>query len=101
MNYETGKDGTHDPQQAMIWFRKSAEQGNARAQYWIASHYLMGDGVPKYIIQAFAWFSASAANGYHPATNSRNLCGEMLSKPQLLAAQSLAKQYCSNYKPRK
>lgn len=98
MNYETGKDGTHNAQQAMYWFRKSAEQGNGRAQYWLASHYLTGDGVPKDITQAYAWFSASAANGYFPAENPRNLCGEMLSKVDLAKAQAVANYYHSKYR---
>lgn len=98
MNYEAGKDGTHDAQQAMHWFRKSAEQGNGRAQYWLASHYLTGDGVPKDITQAYAWFSISAANGYFPAVNPRNLCGEMLSKSDLAKAQAVANYYHSKYR---
>lgn len=101
MNYEMGKDGTHNPQEAMIWFRKSAEQGNGRAQYWVASHYLTGDGVAKDNMQAYVWFSVSAANGYFPATSARDLYGNNLSESQRAAGQELAKQYFEKYQPRR
>lgn len=100
MNYEMGKDGTHNPQEAMIWFRKSAEQGNGRAQYFLGSHYLMGDGVPVDKVQAYVWFSVSAANGYYPATQARDVYGLNLSESQRTAAQELAKQYFEKYQPK-
>lgn len=93
MNYEMGTDVAHDPHRAMTWFLKSAKQGNGQAQFWVASHYFIGDGVEKDLIQAYAWFSASASNGYFPAKNPQGLCSEMLSKPELAAAQALAKHY--------
>ena len=43
--------------------KKSAEQGNAKAQYLLGVLYDTGDGVPQNNGKAFEWFAKSAEQG--------------------------------------
>ena len=45
-------------------FRKLAEQGNAKAQYWLGIMYFKGRGVPQDHAQSFAWFRKAAERGH-------------------------------------
>jgi hypothetical protein len=50
-----------DHVEAAKWFRKAAEQGNAGAQYNLATAYANGEGVSKDYVQAYMWFMLAAA----------------------------------------
>ncbi len=52
-----------DDKQAVHWFTKSAEQGDADAQYNLGLMYAEGDGVPQDDKQAVHWFTKSAEQG--------------------------------------
>jgi TPR repeat protein len=52
-----------DPAQAIHWYRKSAEQGLAIAQYNLAKRYYAGDGIDQDYAQARKWFEKAAAQG--------------------------------------
>ena len=54
---------------ALRFFRPTAEQGDARAQFGLASMYLEGKGVPQDYGQALKWFRSAAAKGF-PARNT-------------------------------
>lgn len=47
-----------------IWYRRAAEQGDARSQANLAFKYLQGRGVLKDYGEALVWFRASARQGY-------------------------------------
>jgi uncharacterized protein len=47
----------------MRWYRKAAEQGDAKAQYNLALAYMTGDGLRKNSAQARKWFLAAAKRG--------------------------------------
>jgi TPR repeat protein len=49
--------------QAAFWYRRSAEQGNAEAQYRLGVLYERGDGVAKDVAQAAAWYRRAADQG--------------------------------------
>src|ERR1035438_3990603 len=48
----------------LAWYRKSADQGDALAQFDIGSMYRHGEGVPKDAAQAAAWYRKAADQGY-------------------------------------
>ncbi|MBS9767066.1 MAG: sel1 repeat family protein [Flavobacteriaceae bacterium] len=50
-------------QKAFYWFKKSAEQDNANAQYYLGKMYYKGEGTPKDTKKAFRWFKKSAEQG--------------------------------------
>ena len=51
----------------MKWYRLSAEQGYAKAQYNIGQMYLRGDGVLQDYAEAVKWYRLSAEQGYAKA----------------------------------
>ena len=66
--YYLGENGrTKDYVEAAKWFKKSAEQGYAKAQYSIGYFYSVGVGVQKDKEEGMKWLQKSADQGYAPA----------------------------------
>ena len=61
--YYNGEGITKDYGQAVNWFRKGAEQGNADAQRNLALMYYRGQGVVQNYDQAFKWTRKAAEQG--------------------------------------
>lgn len=61
--YRFGIGVKEDQEKAVEWFRKSAEQGHAVGQYFLACAYQEGEGVPQNFGEARAWVSLSKSNG--------------------------------------
>ena len=59
---------------AAEWYTKSAEQGNASAQYYLGYMYENGYGVEQDMTKAFEWYKKSAEQGYN---NAQLKLGEM------------------------
>ena len=98
--YEKGDGVPKDIAQAVIWYRKAAEQGHAKAQFALGLSYDNGEGVPQDYQQAYAWFSVSAANGRTDGVKYRNLTAKRLSPTQLVEAQALATRYFEASRPK-
>ncbi|MNG22691.1 Localization factor PodJL [compost metagenome] len=90
-----------DKQQAALWFRKAAEQGDADAQHALGRIYDSGQGVAQDISESYAWYSVAATNGSKGAIERRESTGQKLSQAQLDAAQELAGVYLEKYPKRK
>ena len=56
-----------DYAQAVAWYRKAADQGNASAQYNLGNAYGLGQGVPQDYAQAAAWYRKAAEQGHADA----------------------------------
>ena len=52
-----------DDKEAVKWYRKAANQGNAMAQHTLGVMYYNGEGVLADNVAAYAWFKLAAANG--------------------------------------
>ena len=52
---------------AVVWFRKAAEQGNPAAQFNLGVAYAGGTGVPQSSEEARKWFQKAADQGFAPA----------------------------------
>ena len=62
--YLDGRGTTRDNKQAFYWYKKAAEGGDMTAQYVTGSFYERGgDGVPKNLNVARAYYAAAAAQG--------------------------------------
>jgi TPR repeat protein len=61
--YAYGRGVSKDPVEAMRWYRKAADQGNASAELHIGAMYGAGDGVNKDYAEAMKWFRKSADQG--------------------------------------
>ncbi|MDX9974478.1 MAG: tetratricopeptide repeat protein, partial [FCB group bacterium] len=65
-NRSTGEErgcAPHEQADSIEIHRKSADQGDASAQYLLGNAYLLGEGVPKDEIEAFGWFRKAAIQG--------------------------------------
>jgi clan AA aspartic protease (TIGR02281 family) len=65
-----GFDRPKDYAEAMRWFRKAAEQGDAQAQNEIGDMYMKGHGVPRDNAQAMRWFRKAADQGLAKAKDN-------------------------------
>lgn len=52
-----------DYAEAMRWYRKAADQGNAKAKHDVGVLYLKGYGVPQDYVEAMRWFRKAADQG--------------------------------------
>ncbi len=63
MAYGDGDGVPKDYKEAVRWYRKAAEQGDADAQDSLGSLYANGDGVPHDYKEAVKWFRLAADQG--------------------------------------
>ncbi|MGL4860784.1 MAG: tetratricopeptide repeat protein, partial [Enterobacteriaceae bacterium] len=110
--YTHGYGVEKDLQQAFNWYQKAAQQGYVLAQYNLAAAYAMGAGVEQDYVKALAWFTlvqqAQAKQSGQQASEQAEFNGKLQStierlkeilteEGKLEQAQSLAKQYASQY----
>ena len=60
-----------DDAQAVAWYRRAADQGDADGQFGLGLMYRTGQGVPQDFTQALAWYRQAADQGH--ATAQYNL----------------------------
>lgn len=72
--YYLGQGVRQDSAEAMRWYRKAAEQGNAKAQTNLGIMYYGGQGVPQDYAEAMRWYRKAAEQGY---ANAQNNIGHM------------------------
>ena len=65
------------------WYRKSAEQGYGPAQYYLATFYAAGQGVPQDYIEAYKWFTLSAGQGNTQAATVRDATAQFMTPEQI------------------
>jgi len=68
--YDKGKGVTQDYKTAVKWYKLSAEQGDASAQYNLGVMYDEGEGVPQDYKTAVKWYTLAAEQGDASAQNS-------------------------------
>jgi uncharacterized protein len=56
-----------NPEAAIAWYRKAADQGLPIAQHFLGIAYLNGEGVPPVDAEAARWFGRAAAQGFAQA----------------------------------
>ena len=102
MNYPIG-DPSFDaakgnPAQALVWYRRAAEQGDIGAQVALGLAYAQGIGVVQDYIEADKWFNIAASRAKSAdeladiATHHHKLAHVMTSS-QLAEAQKLAREW--------
>jgi TPR repeat protein len=74
------------------WYRKSAEQGNAKAQYNLGYMYAIGQGVTQEYVFAHMWFNIAASAGDAGAVEIRNELAKRMSAADISKAQQLARE---------
>ncbi len=101
--YDTGKGVPQDFAEAIKWYRKAADQGDALAQLLLGEMYTHGQGAPQDFMAAHVWcnlaaarFSASAKKLRDDAVECRSRIASKLTPAQIAEAQRLAR----DWKPR-
>jgi TPR repeat protein len=82
--------------EAVKWFRKAAEQNDARAQYNLSFCYATGTGVAKDHCEAYKWRLLAARQGQEDAKKQLTLLESKLTPEQIAEGQKRAR----DFKPR-
>ena len=80
----------NDYSTAMRHWRPLADQGNPAAQSNIALMYARGQGVSKDYVQAYMWFSLSAARGHQEGVKNRDSIAKGMTPAQVADGQKRA-----------
>ena len=77
-----------DIPQAVIWFRRAADQGDGLAMVGLGVIYGKGDGMPKDLVAAYQWYYLATAHGWESAGERRDEIAKLMTPEQLSEAQS-------------
>ena len=100
-----GEDVDKDLNQAVFWYKKAADKGNAEAQQYLGYAYGRGLGVPQDWVQAHMWFSlVGAIPDKKVALQDKALAKQnikfvetKMTPRQIEEAQALAKEWLEKY----
>jgi TPR repeat protein len=91
--YDNGLGVTQDHAQAVAWYEKAAEQGDAIAQYNLGLMYVRGQGIRKNYVEAHKWWSLAEAKGDRSAGKNRQVVEKLMTPEQLAEAQRRASEW--------
>ncbi|MCF6247520.1 MAG: sel1 repeat family protein [Desulfobacula sp.] len=80
---------TADYKRASYWSIRNAEKGSASAQNMLGSMYYLGEGVPRDLKKAYAWYKLAANQGDSSAQKFLDIITALLPADQLKEAQTL------------
>jgi TPR repeat protein len=63
-------DKAEEDKEAVIWYRKAAEQGNAAGEFGLGMQYASGEGLPKDMQRALEWVRRAAEQGNQSAVET-------------------------------
>jgi uncharacterized protein len=85
--YAKGQGVPQDDAEAVKWFRKAADQGDAPAQFALGFAYMAGEGVSKDYVQADMWLNLAVAGGFEKAAEIRDGLKRLMTPGQVAEAQ--------------
>ena len=85
--YGLGRGVPRDPQVALEWYQKAAEQGDALARYNLAERYERGKDVSKDLVEAFKWHSLAAEIGFQDGAKAKENLRTQLTSEQIAEAR--------------
>ena len=97
MHYE-GRGVPRDYAEALVWFRRAAEQGEPAAQANLGRIYGNGQGVPQDYILAHMWFNLAGVSGDEHARESRDNVAKQMTTTQIVEAQRLAREWMAAHR---
>ena len=95
--YDNGQGVPKDEAEAVKWYRKAADQGNASAQFNLGLMYDNGQGVPKDKAEAYKWWLLAGAQGDEQAKKNISIIEGNITPAQRTEGQRRAREW----KPRK
>lgn len=78
--------------EALVLYRKAADQGNANAQFALGEIFATGRGVPQNNFQAYIWFSLASLAGHAPAGPRRDQAAATLQPAEVQQADAVVRQ---------
>ena len=98
--YDNGEGIPQDYAQALTWYRKAADQGNADAQNNLGVMYEDGHGVSQDYVQAHMWYNLAASHynadekdNRDKAIANRDRVATEMTPEQIAKAQKLASEW--------
>jgi len=82
-----------DDHEAVKWYRRAAEQGDADAQANLGVMYANGAGVPQNYVLAYMWANLAASTGSEKAGKNRDILARSMTPNQLAEAQKLSREW--------
>jgi TPR repeat protein len=87
-----------NPQEALIWYRRAAEQGDCDSQFSLGTAYERGIGVPQDYIEAHKWYNLAAPRSSYADIRDdiikrRDALAHRMTRSQLAEAQRLAREW--------
>jgi hypothetical protein len=96
--YDNGLGVIQDYAEAVYWYRKAAEQGDASAQTNLGFMYENGRGLLQDAVFAHMWYNIGGANGSELGSDNRSVIEGRMTREQIAEAQALARRcMASNY----
>jgi uncharacterized protein len=86
----------HDDEQAAMWFRKAAQQGDAAAQHDLGAAYEYGHGVPRDYVLAYMWQSLASTSEFNVglvARSARDRLAKLMTPDVIAEAQKMAREW--------
>jgi len=96
IEYREGEGISKDEEEAVRWFRKSAQQGYANAQYKLGESYANGTGVKQNLIYSFQWLTLSASQGDSDAYKGLKIVSDLMTPVQITKSQDMTLVCFSN-----
>ena len=90
--YDNGQGVGQDFKEAVKWYQKAADQGDAIAQNAIGVAYGMGEGVGQNYVTAYAWRNIAATNGNQKVKKGLSQIAEIMTPAQIAEAEELVKE---------
>jgi len=91
--YFNGEGVTENDAEAVKWFRKAAEQGDALAQKNLGVMYVTGEGVPVNNVKAYMWWALAKAQGDEGAAGNLDIIKEQMTPADISKAQALVDEW--------
>jgi TPR repeat protein len=91
--YDSGRGVAQDYAEAVKWYRRAAEQGDAGAQHNLGLMYDKGRGVAQDYVQAHKWLNFAATKGDSWSVMARDLLASKMTPQQIAEAQRLAREW--------
>lgn len=88
--YNKGQGVPRDYKQAVIWYRKAAEQGHSHAQFHFGGMYYKGFGVPKDYTLAYMWWDIATKSGDEDAKFNRDRVIQRMTAAQIKKTQEMS-----------
>ncbi|MEY4635371.1 MAG: hypothetical protein RJA55_1169, partial [Acidobacteriota bacterium] len=103
-SYYIGQGVPQDYAQAVAWYRKAADQGDADSQYNLGVMYRNGQGVPQDYVESHKWrnlaASRASAENQKRYAEGRDAVATQMTPAQLAEAQQRASAWLAAFEKR-